>query len=183
MKMHWSIVKWLLIGWGIVCLIGLIVIGGTIGYLIGPGNVAVSDSATKQDVRFVLNECQLGDERIEEVVHSYQSTRGFSGTHLETYLIKISHVDPSELTRDNFGYGWFRCDELDGVLKEAVNFATGRIQQYKIGWWFLTEEELGSSEVFVYPQSIYCHGTQPSAAKLIFVKPKNKMVFYMSARL
>ena len=105
MKTLWSVLKWLLIGWGIVCLVGLVVIVGTVCSLIDMGNTAISGAATKQDVRFVLNGCRLGDERIEEVVHSYQSARSFTGDHLDAYAIKISHVNATELVRDKFGSG------------------------------------------------------------------------------
>jgi hypothetical protein len=181
MKALWSILKWLLIGWGIISLAGLIVIAGLVGYRIGPGNVDASGTATNQDVRFVLNWCRLGDERMEKVVHSYQSARSLLGDHLDAYAIKISHVDEAELVRDDFGTGWFRCDQLDGVLKDAVDFAAGWLHRDDIGW-FLTEDELKSDRVYVFPWSIYCHGTHPSAIELIFVRPKDKMVFYMSTK-
>ena len=182
MKALWSVVKWLLIGWGIVSLVGLIAIVATVGYHLGPGNVDTSGTAAPQDVRFVLNWCRLGDDRIEEVVHSYKSARSFTGDHLDAYAIRISRVDETELVRDEFGSGWFRCDELDGVLKDAVGFAAGWLHQDEIAW-FLTEKELESDQVYVYPWSIYCHGTHPSAIELIFVRPKDKMVFYMSTKV
>jgi len=182
MKALWSIIKSLLIGWGIVCLVGFLLIAGAIRYRTGPGNVDVGGAATKQDVRFVLNWCELGDARIEQVVHSYESARSFTGDHLDAYAIKISRVDVDELKPDDFGSGWCRCDELDGVLKDAVDFAVGWLHQDEIGW-FLTEDELRSDRIYVYPWSIYCHGTRPSAIELIFVRPSDKMVFYMSAKV
>jgi hypothetical protein len=43
------------------------ILGAWLAYQLGPGNRDTSESADKHDVRFVLNWCQLGDERIEEV--------------------------------------------------------------------------------------------------------------------
>lgn len=182
MRIVWSILKWFLVVWGGVCLVGVLVLGGAIAFQIGPGNVDRSNAASKKDVRFVLNWCELGDERIEKVVHSYQSARSFTGDHLDAYAIKITYVSPEELTRDDFGSRWFRCDKLDGVLKDAVDFAVSWLHQDEISW-FMNENELRSEEVFVYPGSINCHGTQPDAVELIFVRPKHRMVFYVSAAI
>jgi hypothetical protein len=182
MKKAWTVVKGLLIVWGLVSLVALIAVCAVIAYRTGPGNSDSVDSATKQDVRFVLNWCRLGDDRIDTVVHSYESARSFTGDHLDAYAIKISHVDVDELVPDEFGAGWYRCDDLDGVLKDAVEFAAGWLNDDEIEW-FLTEDELRSDAVYVYPWSIYCHGTQPSAVELIFVRPEDRMVFYMGCKM
>ena len=105
------LLKRLLIAWGLVCVVGVLVIGGFIMYQIGPNYKDKINTASKQDVRFVLNWCQLGENRIEEVIHSYESAEGY----LDAYAIKISHVDSTELTQGKYGNGWFRCDHLDGV--------------------------------------------------------------------
>ena len=44
--------------------------------------------------------------------------------------------------------------------------------------WFPTKAELQSDEIYIYPRSIYCHGIMPSEAKIIFVRAKDKMVFF-----
>lgn len=177
MSKGWNIVKWVLIAWGAISF----AVSVAVLYSIGPGNRDRFDRATKQDVRFVLNWCRLGDERIERVVHSYESARSFTGDHLDAYAIKISHVDPAELTPDKDGSGWVRCDQLEGVLKAAVDFSIGWFHREEISW-FLEEHELGSAEVFVYPWSIYCQGTRPYAVSLIFVRPKDRMVYFISAK-
>ena len=182
MKKTLSVLKWLLIVWGGVCAIGALVLGSLLAYSLGPGNRATIDSAHKRDVRFVLNWCRLGDNRIAEVVHSYESARSLTGDHLDAYAIRVTHVDPSELTKDNFGYGWSRCDQTEGILKDAVDFACGWLHKDALAW-FPRADELRSSEMYVYPWSIYCCGTRPTAVKLIFVRPKDHMVFYMSTKV
>ena len=54
--------KWFLLIWGGLSLVGAIGIGGFFAYQLGPGNIDNNDSASKKDVRFVLNWCELGDE-------------------------------------------------------------------------------------------------------------------------
>ena len=182
MKKLWSIVKWLLIAWGGLCAIGAIVLVVMVTYSLGPGNKDTTDSADKNDVRFVLNWCRLGDERIEKVIHSYKSARSFTGDHLDAYAIKITHVDPDELIQDEFGSGWFRCNQTEGVLKDAIDFVCGWLHEDSISW-FPRENELKSSEMYVYSWSIYCYGTSPTAVKLIFVRPKDRMVFFISTKV
>lgn len=175
-------VKWLLIAWGGFCAIGAIVLGGMMVYSLGPGNRNTIDSAGKHDVRFIMNWYRLGDHRIEKVVHSYKSARSFTGDHLDAYAIKITHVDPSELTQDRSGSGWFRCDQADGVLKDSIDFVCGWLHEDNISW-FPRKEELKSSEMYVYSWSIHCRSTRPMAVKLIFVRPKDKMVFFVSSKV
>jgi len=181
MKRFWPIVKLLLIAWGILCLIGAITLGGFIAYKMGPGNTDSSEIASKQDVRYVLNWCGLGDDRIEKVVHSYISSRSFTGDHLDAHAILITHVAESELKKDEFGSGWTRCDQVAGVLKDAMEFAEGWLHSDDIAW-FPRSEELRSADMYIYPWSIYCHGTRPSAVELIFVRPKDRMVFFISSK-
>jgi hypothetical protein len=181
MQTLWRVLRWLLIAWGGLCLVGAIVLlglyrGRTATFL----NVDTANAAAEQDVRFVLNWCRLGDDRIEELLHSHRSAPSITGDHLDAYAIRISHVDSAELLPDKFGSGWRRCDEVTGVLKDAVDFASGWLHGDEINW-FLSAEELRSDEVFVFPWSIYCNGTIPSSVQLIFVRPKDRMVFYISA--
>jgi hypothetical protein len=48
--------------------------------------------------------------------------------------------------------------------------------------WFPSETELRSSGVYVYPVKMLLHGTVPTAAELIFVRPADNMVFYFGAK-
>ena len=116
------LIKKLSIAWGVICLIGVIGLGGYIAYQIGPGNKSSAQLASKKDVRYVLNWCNLGDERIEKVVHSYISSRSFTGDHLDAHAIRITGIEISELTTDENGNGWFRGDQLPEVLNKGIEF-------------------------------------------------------------
>ena len=181
MKKIWSFAKQFLFWWGILCALAIIIGGAFIAYQIGPGNKDKNKVASNHDVRYVLNWCNLGDERIEEVLHSYVSSRSFTGDHLDAHAIRISRVAISELKQDDFGSGWWRGDQVTGVLKDALNFVDSWLPSDEIPW-FLQEEEITSSEIYIYPWSIYCHGTRPTAVELIFVRPRDKMVFFFGAK-
>ena len=146
-----------------------------------PASAASTKQASKEDVRFVLNWCTLGDDRIEEVVHSYVSSRSFTGDHLDAYAIRISHVDEAELKKDDFGQGWTRCDQTTGVLNDALSFVQGWLPSKEIPW-FPSSEELRSKDMYVFPWRIDCAGTKPNSVELIFVRPRDKMVFFISCK-
>jgi hypothetical protein len=162
-------------------LIAFVGIATFFGYKTGPGNRTETETASKGDVRFVLNWCELGDDRVEKVVHSHVSARSFTGDHLDAYAIKISHVEIAELTKvtDAFRNRWYRGDQLPQVLSDAVGFVGGSLHKVP---WFPREEELRSSEFYVYPCSIYCQGVHPAATALIFIRPSDQMVFYFDAK-
>ncbi len=181
MKRFQLIANRLLIGWGVVCAGLAIVFAIATAYQFGPGKVS-NRIASKHDVRYVLNWCELGDERISEVLHSHLSASSFSGDHIEAHAIRITRIELSELTENDYGAGWFRGDKVTGVLSDALEFVEQWIPSEEIPW-FLSQQELRSSEVYMYPWNIYYHGTQPTAVKLIFVKPKEKTVFYFAAKI
>lgn len=158
-----KIAQWGLMIWGAFSLLGVITLAGIGAYQIGPGNRTKTESAEPHDVRFVLTWCELGDQRIENVLHSHVSARSFTGDHLDAYAIKISHVELTKET-DDFRGRWYRGDQLPKVVDDAVAFVGGWLHELP---WFPTENQLRSSEFYVYPWSIYCHGVHPSAAEII----------------
>ena len=183
MKRFLTILKWFLIIWGGISFCGAIVIGGIIAYQFGLANRDKVDLATKKDVRFVLNGCQLGEYRIENVINSYVSSRSFTGDHLDAYAIQLKYVSIAELTakKDDYHRRWYRGDEVTGILDHAVDFLAGWLNSGDITW-FPSVEELRTNRYFVYPVSIYCHGVRPTAAQLIFVRPSDRMIFYFSGK-
>ena len=171
----------ILIGWGLLCAGIAIVLVIATAYQFGPGKVS-NRTASSHDVGHVMNWCELGSDRIEEVLHSYISASSFSGDHIEAHAIKITQIEESELKQNDSGEGWFRGDTLTGVPGDALKFVENWIPSEEIPW-FMSKQELRSSDVYLYPWSIYYRGTRPIAVKLIFVKPKDKTVFYFAAKL
>jgi hypothetical protein len=172
------ILRWLLLIWGGVSLLGAIII---VGFILSSLRPPRNDSASPNDVRFVLNWCRLGEGRIEKVLHSHVSPRSLTGDYLDAYAIKISHIDVAELTQptQEFDARWYRCDQLPKVLDDAVSLAGGWRKTIS---WFPKEAELRSPEFYVYPWAIYCHGVRPTAVQLIFIRPADKMVFYFGVK-
>lgn len=164
---------------GAISLAGGLILIGTISYHLGPGNISSSATSSKHDVRHVLNQCGLGEHRIEEVVQSFHSGYSFGGSHYETEAIKISDVSAAELKGGN----WFRGDQVEGILKDAVEFCVLSSRLHDITGWKPVKAEVFSSEIYVYPWTIYTEGLDPIAAQLILVRPKDNMVFYINSAL
>jgi len=162
-------------------LLGVIGIAGFLAFQLSLGNRDKIDSASVNDVRFVLNWCELGEHRIESVLRSHVSSRSFTGDHLDAYAIKVSRLDITALrsTPGDVRTRWYRGDQLRAVLNDAVTFVGAWHDRIS---WFPKEAELRSAEVYVYPFSIYVHGLTPTAVELIFVRPSDKMVFYFGAK-
>jgi hypothetical protein len=182
MKKIWPVFRWIFVAWGALTLLGTLIFGCIIGYSLISNSQSSGKTASKRDVRYVLNWCGLGDQRIEEVMHSYVSSRSFTGDHLDAHAIRISHVDLSELTRkDDSQKIWYRCDQVDGLMEDTLVFVRGWLGA-EIPW-FPSYEELRSGDMYVYPWSIYTHGTKPSAVELIFIRPKDNMIFYFGCKM
>jgi hypothetical protein len=187
MKRIWPAIRTFLWIWGVFSLVGVAVIGiSVLRRLASPGSIFSSNressaKASKHDVRFVLNGCRLGEERYEAVVHSYISARSFTGDHLDAHAIRITHVSTNELKRDDCGSGWVRCVQVDGVLDDALKFVEGWTDSDDIKW-FPSIEEIRTSEFYVHPLRIYCHGTRPGSVELIFLRPSDRMLYYFDCK-
>ena len=188
MKRIWPALRWCLTVWGAISLCGVALIVAhiisTFGGLTFGSTTRGEDSdapASKDDVRYILNWCRLGDSRTEEVLHSHVSSRSFTGDHLDLHAIRISRVSIDELKPDEWGSGWYRCDQLKGVLADALDFVGSWSGNDEMKW-FPTKEQLQTSDFYVYAWSIYCHGTRPTSAELIFVRPSDRMIFYFGCK-
>jgi hypothetical protein len=171
----------ILIIWGGISLIAIILIVSYLIYIMTIGNRPENDKATKSDVRFVLNWCTLGDDRVEKVVNSYISPTSLTGDHIDEYSIKITHVTKDELEKINIIQGrWYRCDSLPNTLDDAVKFI-GEFEDETS--WFPKEEKIRTKDFYVYPWSMEYHGISPYAAQLIFINPNEKIVYYIDAKI
>lgn len=177
MKKIWPALKWILTVWGALSAIAV----GAVLISMRSSLTDSDETASISDVRFVLNWSGLGDHRIQEVTHSFISARSLTGDHLDAHAIKISNIDEGELTKDEFGRGWYRCDSTEGLLSDAIDFAGGWIGNKRIPW-FPSREKIESEDMYVYLWSIYCQGTRPTAVEIIFIEPKTKMVYFMSSK-
>ena len=186
MKLTWETLEGSLKGcffvWGMFSFLAVLFFGVLIFYSLTLGTRSASKDAAKQDVRFVLNNCKLGDARIEKIVHSRVSGRSFTGDHLDAHAIRVTHLDASELVFDNkYGRanGWYRGDELTGFPDAVVGFVASWLWDIP---WFPTVEEIRSPSTYVWIVSTRTSGTRPHAVQVIFAMPEKKMIYWFSAK-
>lgn len=182
MKKLIVISKKILVVLGALSLSGGIILGGFVAYQLIFSNQAKTDSASPRDVRFVLNWCNLGGKKIDKVVNSYVSARSFTGDHLDAYAFKVESISVDELIQNDKTPGgrWYRGDQLPKVLDDAVSMV-GNLGGGEV-LWFPKEVELRSCDVYIYLWSIYYHNIKPTAVNIIFVRPKDKMVFFFGLK-
>lgn len=164
--------------WGIISAVGLVAIIYLMIYQITYTDQI--DRATKNDVRFVLNQTGLDSYRIQKVVHSYKSSVSFTGDHLDAYAIKINNVSLDELNKiDESGNRWYRGDMLPKNIDDAVLDIKLWVSDLN---WFPSEEEIHSENIYIWASSIHYHGVRPIAYDIIFIRPLDNMVFYISTK-
>ncbi len=136
----------------------------------------------KQDVHFVLNWSQLGEDRIKSVKHSYVSERSLTGDHIDAYAIEVTHISINELENKNAinSIKWTRGDKVEGIFfTDAIRLASGFADLDKLTW-FPDINELKSKDIYMNSWAIILHGEQVTSAKLIFAVPSENMIYYVS---
>jgi hypothetical protein len=182
MKKVLQIIQLLLAIWGGISLLGVMLIAGCIHYVMTLENKTVVDKATKSDVRFVLNDCGLGNKRIDKVLNSYVSERLFIiGDYVDAYAIKITDITVDELINNKHNKVglWYRGDALPPVLDDAVPIIGG----WDVLPWFPTTDRIRTKDFYVYPRSIYYDGIRPDAARITLIQPAEKMVYYIDVKM
>ena len=165
---------------GFISLTAIIILAGYLTYSLTLGNNPEINKAKNSDVRFVLNWCDLGDGKIEEVLKSFVSETGFNGDYHESYLIKISSLKDIELKNIQNSKKWYKGNDLPKILDDAISFATEFNGETP---WFISEENIKTSDCYIYPQSIECNGILPRGVQLIILKPKQKLVYYIGVSI
>jgi hypothetical protein len=141
---------------------------------------SVDTVAVIPDARYVLEGCHLSGKQVEQTLHSHIGARGLlNGGYIDALAFRLSDVaeadftPPSETPHEH----WFRGDQLPPVLDAAVRLVT---HSHDMVPWFPTASELKSSDVHVYPMDLYCccGSVEPTAARLVFVRKADRMVFY-----
>ena len=177
--MKTSLVRNIFAIFGLISFVFFISAGSYLVYKTTFGNTVQINKATKKDVKFILNWCELGDDKIERVVNSYVSQTGFTADHLDAYLIKVKDIDIEDLSHTKTGK-WYRGDNLPDLLHDAVKFSTTFNSETP---WFLNNDEILSSDSYIYPWYIGCNEISPSSVKLIILKPNLNLIYFKSVSI
>jgi hypothetical protein len=168
-------VRNLLAIWGALSLILLAVVMSAAAYYYTTATRTRDGDASKDDVRFVLNWPGLGEERIEAVVNSHDSGAHITGDHFTAYAIRVTRLTESELTGDR----WVRGDRADPLMAEAIRFVTEAGHEAP---WLPAADEFLTDQYYVWRWRVEV-GERVSAADLIFARPSDRMIFYVSLQV
>ena len=183
MKKILPILKWFFLIWGGFSFVAMLFLGALFAYWYGPGNKDKIDYADKDDVRFVLNWCGIGDSNFKKVINSFSSAKSFTGDHLEAFSIKVKHISIDELTDGpkNDDTIWHRGDKLDGIIDDAMSFLAGSLTN-DIANWFPSEKELRTDRYYCSISTLYYSKETPIGGSLIIIRPSDNMVFYIGEK-
>ena len=153
-------------------------------------NIAIALSAPKvkenalknNDVRYVLNWCELGESKIVNVKNSTVSARSFTGDYVDKIEIVVKDVSVEDLeARVSKNEAWYRCDKLPKVVLDAVKFSSGW-NDSDSNKWFPDETEILTEKYYVYVWQMVIHGSRVSAAELVFINPRDNKVYFFGGK-
>jgi hypothetical protein len=175
MKTRWaSITRNVLAVWGAASLLFLVAITF---WIFTPWSDVRLDRATREDVRFVVNWTELGEQRVERVLRSYQSARHFTGDHFDAFAIRLNSLSAPELASNP---RWVRGDRADDVIKKAVEFVTSTPAELN---WLPSGEAFLTEGYYIWRGRVELNGDDVTAAAVIFAHPASQTVFYVSSEV
>ncbi len=173
-----KIAKTIILIWGIFSIFAIIMLGIYFLYESTIGNREKIDKATRNDVRFVLNWCEIGDENAIKVLKSYDSPHFFNGDYLTAYKIQIKKIDFEKVLKNSNhpNSKWYKSDQLPEILDETIKLIDAN--EYHIPW-FPNSEKIKSSDFYIYPWSIFTNGISPGGAQIILYNPSENIVYFL----
>ena len=173
------LIKRLLTLWGAISGLLLITIWVYFSYQFNFQNKAKINSASSKDITHILNWARLGGNRVQSVLHSYESSRSFTGDHLDIYAIQTTGISEDELQNTDL---WSRGDQLDAISSKGVSLVNSFISSNTDYNWFPNKEQLMSKRMYITSWSISFHSKQATSAQIIFVNPATNIVYYASVK-
>jgi hypothetical protein len=112
--------------------VGLEIIGAaTLIFLVTLGVSIIQQSTTKinkakpKDVFFILNASEIPTNQNLKVLASYESSRSFTGDHLDYYCIDLPRFEVADRAKNN----WHDGPEENPILAEALEEGANEAHQ------------------------------------------------------
>jgi hypothetical protein len=179
MNNFWAVLRWFLIGWGLLSLLGVLIWAvsffGSGDPSMKEGGPGRTDKMTAGDVRFIMSTDPLPGAKLEKIIHSFESARAFTGDHRDAAVMKVTGLPVGEFEKlvDHLHASWIRGDRADHTIRSALE--TGRIKE-----WQPDNAEVLTANYFINPRTIVLHNGHLTAAELIYVNMQTQMVYYVS---
>jgi hypothetical protein len=167
--------KWLRVALeiiGAVSLLAVVVLGARIVYSNSSDRV---DKASRKDVAFILNWSGLSPDQDYKIISSYESSRSFTGDHLDYFCIQLPEFKVAESAKDE----WHDGPEKDPLLADALQLAINDAHQHG-GGCIPSLEEASSTAIKLMFTQVLLRSRQATVADITLYDPQKKRLYYVS---
>jgi hypothetical protein len=165
--------KWVRIGLEIIgaaTLIFLLALGVSIIWQ----NSDKTNKAKPKDVLFILNGGEIATNQNLNVIASYESSRSFTGDHLDYYCIELSKFVVTDRAKNQ----WHDGPEQNPILAEALE--QGANDAHQGNACFPSPEEANSGNMKIKFGDVDVFDRRPNSADITLFDPKNMKLYYVS---
>jgi len=169
--------------WGYIAFAGLALILSLIVWQwLGPAKTA---EASSQRTRVLLNWSGLGEERLQSVLHTYESAlSGVEGDYAQAYAFKITEIPPDFLSRDTgaFDSPWQAFPLSNPILEDAFSLATG-IRQSEGQSWIPEPSTITSPRFRAMFHKLTFYSTHAEYVGLFLLDTQERILYYFENKI
>lgn len=156
---------------GAAAILGVVLIGARIMY---SGSDKV-DKASRKDVTNILTASGLSPDQNFRVISSYESSRTFTGDHLDYFCIELPDFRVAEWAKDE----WRDGPETDPVLADALQLAINDARQQG-GGCIPSAEEARSKGFKLMLTEVFLRNRKAYVVDVVLYDPQKKQLYYVS---
>lgn len=130
--------------------------------------------AKPKDVLHILNWGEIPTNQNIEVLASYESSRSFTGDHLDYYCIQLSKFEVADRAKNN----WHDGPEQNPILAEALE--QGANDAHQGNGCFPSPEEANSGTMKIMFGEVDVIDRHPNSANITLYDTKNRRLYYVS---
>jgi hypothetical protein len=165
--------KWVRVGLEIIGAASLIFLV-TLGVSIIQQSREKINKAKPKDVLFILNASEIPTNQNLKVLASYESSRSFTGDHLDYYCIVLPRFEIADRAKNY----WHDGPEENPVLAEALE--QGANDAHQGNGCFPPPEEANSGNMKIKFGDVDVIDRHPNSADITLYDPKNSKLYYVS---
>jgi hypothetical protein len=161
--------------------VGLEIIGAaTLIFLVALGVSIIQQSTDKinkaksKDVLFILNASEIPTNQNLKVLASYESSRTFTGDHLDYYYIELPKFEVADREKNN----WHDGPEENPILAEALE--EGVNEAHQGNGCFPSPGEANSGSMKIRFGNVDVIDRNPNSADITLYDPRSGRLYYVS---
>ena len=167
------VLKWVRVGLEIIGAATLIFLV-TLGVSITQQSTAKINKAKPRDVFFILNASEIPTNQNLKVLASYESSRSFTGDHLDYYCIDLPRFEVSDRAKNN----WYDGPEENPILAEAL--VEGANEAHQGNGCFPSPGEANSGNMKIKFGNVDVIDRHSNSADITLYDPKNSKLYYVN---